>query len=250
MLGKIFGAGLGWVLGGGPIGAVVGLAIGSLFDKSKVNLLHEDEGYQDVGNQRTTASDFSLVLVVLSAAIMKADGKVLKSELNYVRDFLNKQFDEELVAEQLQLLKEVLKQDLQVDEICNQVRQNMRVSEKRLLLQFLFGIAAADGNIDNAELGTLRSVTVKMGLGIQDFVAMQSMYMPKSRPSRSLDYEVLGLNKNASWDEIKRAYKKLAIQHHPDKVAHLGDEHVQAAKDKFQKIQQSYERLKKVHGQK
>jgi DnaJ like chaperone protein len=76
------------------------------------------------------------------------------------------------------------------------------------------------------------------------------MYMPKAKPSRSIDYEILGLKKDASWDDIKRAYKKLAIQHHPDKVAHLGEEHVEAAKDKFQKIQQAYERLKKVHGQK
>ena len=258
MLGKIFGAGLGWVLGGGPIGAIIGMALGSLFDKTQVKLLQEESKTKKT---KTTEGDFSLVIIVFSAAVMKADGKVLKSELDFVKDFFTKQFNEEKSLENLAILKEVLKQELPLAEICAQVKYSMRAPEKRLLMQYLFGIAYADGSIDNLELNVLKDINFGIGLNSLDFISISNIFSAQgnysgssSRPSSARatvsDYQTLGLTSGATWDEIKKAYRKMAVQYHPDKVAHLGEDHVKTAKERFQKILNAYERLKVKHGQK
>lgn len=253
MLGKIFGAGLGWVLGGGPLGAVIGLALGSLFDKTQVKLLAEESRTKKA---KTTEGDFSLIIIVFSAAVMKADGKVLKSELAFVKDFFVKQFGEEKSIENLAILKEVLKQELPLAEICAQVKGSMRAPEKRLLLQYLFGIAHADGLLDRIELNVLKDINFGIGLNSLDFISISNLFTaePQTRTTTpratSSDYQALGLDRNASWDEIKKAYRKMAVKYHPDKVAHLGEDHVKTAEQQFLKIQKAYERLEVKHGKK
>ncbi|MFT6747049.1 MAG: DnaJ like chaperone protein [Glaciecola sp.] len=251
MLGKIFGAGLGWVLGG-PIGVAVGLAIGSVYDKAKASdsssgaVNQQNQRYNTGGRQATQAGDFNLALLVLSAAVMKADGKILKSELDFVKKFLTQSFGSEMAKEQVQLLKEVLKQDLNLVQICGQVRVSMRINEKRLIMQYLFGIAKADGHVHPNEVSILQQIASLIGIGTREFSSMQAMYAGGATTSN--DYQVLGIKESASNEEVKKAYKKLALKNHPDKVAHLGEEHVESAKIKFQKIQKAYTTIKKDRG--
>jgi uncharacterized membrane protein YkvA (DUF1232 family) len=56
-------------------------------------------------------------------------------------------------------------------------------------------------------------------------------------------YSILGINPNASIDEIKQAYRHLATQYHPDKVAHLGEEFRVLAESRFKEIQEAYQKL-------
>ena len=97
--GKWLGGGLGWALGG-PLGGMLGFALGSVFDGS--------ETLNTENNQRTSNGDFAMSLLVLSAAVMKSDGKMLKSELDFVKDFFTKQFGRENAAQQILMLKEIL----------------------------------------------------------------------------------------------------------------------------------------------
>lgn len=240
MLGKIVGAGLGWVLGG-PIGVVIGLGIGSAFDnaggKGKV---------QEQGRRVTQAGDFNLSLVVLSAAVMKADGKILKSELDFVKKFFTQSFGAAIAAEQIQVLKGVLKQEFNLNQICGQIRGSMRINEKRLIMQYLFGIAAADGHVHQTEVNIIQQIALQIGISTSEFLSMKAMYTGVA--STSNDYQVLGMKKSSTNDEVKKAYRKLVVKNHPDKVAHLGENHVEAAKVKFQKIQKAYANVKKERG--
>ncbi|MFT6716961.1 MAG: DnaJ like chaperone protein [Saprospiraceae bacterium] len=236
MLGKIIGAGLGWALGG-PIGAVIGLGLGSTFDQV---------GTQARGKSVTQAGDFNLALVVLSAAVMKADGKILKSELDFVKKFFTQSFGPTTAAEQILVLKGVLKQNFDLKQICVQIRGSMRITEKRLIMQYLFGIAKADGHVDHTEINILQEIAQYIGISASEFLSMKAIYTGGA--STSNDYDVLGLKQNATKEEIKKAYKKLVVKNHPDKVSHLGEDHVQAAKLNFQKIQKAYTSIKKEKG--
>ena len=80
--GKWIGGGLGWAFGG-PIGALIGFTVGSMFDGGKSQTQRGASGYSG----RTTTGGYVMSLLVLVAAVMKADGKVLKSELDYVKKF-------------------------------------------------------------------------------------------------------------------------------------------------------------------
>ncbi len=260
MLGKIFGSGLGWILGGGPIGMIIGIAIGGAIDKGGSNIFKDEKSGRKRGTQR---GDFSAALIVVSAAVMKADGKILKSELDYVKKYFIQNFGVEVAKEKIQVLGEVLKQDIPVDDVSKQIRLSMRIAEKRLLLQYLFGIAKSDGQIAVSELSVIERISRGMGLSSMEFLSMKAMYTQtyqgnyqrnnnsstrRNRVSLTASYNVLGITNSTTDKELKTAYRKLAVKYHPDKVAHLGNDHVEVAEDKFQKLQEAYEAIKSNRG--
>jgi DnaJ like chaperone protein len=241
--GKWLGGGLGWVLGGGPLGAVLGFALGSMFDAASVTVQKSgpDNFKQPIAPH---AGDFAVSLLVLSAAVMKSDGRTLKSELDYIKRFLTAQFGEEHAQQQLLLLKEILKQEIPLRDVCIQIKQYMPHSERLQLIHYLFGISKADGHVHELELQTIHSIANYLGISAADFGSLKAMYF---RDTNS-DYRILELDPDATDDEVKKAYRKMAVKFHPDKVAALGEEVQQAAKQKFQKVLEAYENIKKQRG--
>ncbi|MEW6468345.1 MAG: TerB family tellurite resistance protein [Bacteroidota bacterium] len=238
--GKWIGATLGWATGG-PIGALIGFAIGSVFDNAEVTVQH---GAGGTGSRQTTAADFSAALLVLSAAIMKADGKVLRSELDYVKRFFAQQFGERHAQEQMLMLRELVKKDIPLQEVCHQIRQHMNLSVRLQLLHYLFGIAKADGHVHKQEAQMIEQIAGFMHISSADFHSIRAMYF---RDTHS-DYEILEITPQATDEEVKKAYRKMAVKFHPDKVSSLGEEIQKAAKEKFQKVQEAYENIKKERG--
>ena len=228
---KWVGGGLGWVFGG-PIGAILGVALGSMFDGMKTGA----NVYQG-----TPRGDFSLSLLVLSAAVMKADQKIVKSELDYVRNFFVHQFGEDEGNRLILMLREILKQDINVQEVSIQVGQYMDYSVKLQLLNYLFGIAAADGQYHPDEVGVIEDISRYMGISSSDFISVKAMFVRDTNWA----YDVLEITTQATDDEVKRAYRDMAKKHHPDKVAHLGEDVKKSATEKFQKINAAYEEIKK-----
>lgn len=241
--GKWLGSGLGWALGG-PLGGVLGFALGSMFDAASVTVQTGDGTYRGRTTAAPHAGDFAASLLVLSAAVMKSDGKTLKSELDYVKKFLVHQFGEDQAQQQIQLLKEILKQEIPVHEVCLQIKQYMPHAERLQLIHYLFGISKADGHVHELELNMISSIASYLGVSAADFNSLKAMYF---RDTNS-DYKILEIEPSASDEEVKKAYRKMAVKFHPDKVAALGDDVQRAANEKFQKVQEAYENIKKQRG--
>jgi DnaJ like chaperone protein len=232
--GKWIGGGLGWAFGG-PIGAILGFAMGSVLDGVKI-----EKAYY----QGTARGDFAMSLLVLSAAVMKADGKVVKSELEYVRNFFLSQFGVEETNRLIQILREILNQEINVADVGTQIGQSMDYASRLQLLHYLFGIAIADKQFDPGEERVIEQIAGYMRVDPSDFSSIKAMFVKNINNA----YDILELTPGATDEEVKKAYRRLAIQYHPDKVAHLGEDIKKAATEKFQTLNAAYEEIKKQRG--
>jgi DnaJ like chaperone protein len=235
---KWIAGGIGWAFGG-PIGAIIGFAIGSMLDGAS-----NDNRLGPGSEQPSGRGDFNVSLLVLSAAVMKANGKVKKSELEYVKQFLVGQFGAQHAKELLIALRDMLDKPIPLNQVTAQISMNMASAMRLQLMQYLFGIAKADGIVDQRELKLLQQISDGLRLSSTDFNSLKSMFYVDS----ASHYDVLNLKKTASETEIKKAYRKLAVEYHPDKVMNLGEEYQKAAKEKFQKVQEAYEQIKLERG--
>ena len=233
--GRWIGGGLGWAFGG-PIGAIIGFAIGSMFSN-----VSESEQYIGTTSQQR---DFNVSLLVLSAAVMKADGFVKKSELDYVKRFFLTNFGQERAEKYILMLREILKQDIQVYEVSQQVGRFMDYSSKLQLLHYLFGIASADGNTHETEIDVISVISKYMGISSSDFQSIKAMFVQDVDSA----YKILGVDMNATDDEIKMAYREMAKKYHPDKVAYLGEDVRKSAEQKLQEVNEAYDKIRKQRG--
>lgn len=242
--GKWIGGGLGWAFGG-PIGGILGFVFGSMFDGIQKGEYAHDP-YGGATSYQTQEGDFSVSLLILSAAVMKADGKVLKSELDYVKKFFIQQFGVDNANRNILLLKEVLKQDINLIEVCRQIKRYMDYAAKLQLLHFLFGISKADGHLHDREVDTIEQIARYLDIDRGDYVSIKAMFVKEVNSA----YKILEVEPNASDDEVKKAYYKMATKFHPDKVAHLGEEIKNSSESKFQELNVAYEEIKKQRGMK
>lgn len=233
--GKWIGGGLGFVMGG-PIGALIGFLAGSVVDNTTITTSqYSGTPY------RTRPGDFGMSLLVLVAAMMKADGKVVKSELDYVKQFFVRQFGQQAAQEAIVMLKDILKQDIPVRDVCLQISQNMDYSSRLQLIHLLFNIALSDTVIHPSELDVVERMSGYLGIASSDFISIRNMFVPETDSA----YKILEIDPSASDDEVKKAYRRMAMKYHPDKVSHLGEEFRKSADEKFKKVNEAYERIKK-----
>jgi DnaJ like chaperone protein len=240
--GKWLGGGLGWALGG-PIGAIIGFALGSLLDQSEVTVTRGGTTTSS-GHASATINDFTASLLVLSAAVMKSDGKALKSELDFIKAFFTQQFGEAKANADMLLLKEILKKEIPLHEVCTQIRQFMPIASRQQLIHYLYGLSKADGHIHASEIKVIEQIGHYLGITTADMNSIKAMYY---RDAMS-DYKILEIDPNATDEELKKAYRKMAVKFHPDKVAQEGEAVQKAATEKFKKVQEAYENIKKKRG--
>jgi len=237
MFGKWIGSGLGWTLGG-PIGALAGFVLGTLFDLSEKS----DPNSRTFGNEtQTTPNDYLFSLLVLVSAVLNADGKIMKSELNYVKEFFKANFGAEGAQNAIRILHDLTKQNIPITDVCHQIKNYMDYPGRLQLIHFLFGIAASDGEIHPDELKLIRHISINLGISTADYTSIEAMLIPKT----DWAYDVLELVPTATDEEVKKAYRKMAVKYHPDKVSYLGDEILQAANEKFKKVNEAYQLISK-----
>ncbi len=238
-VGKWIGGGLGWAFLG-PLGGLLGFALGSILENGGRQVLSE----QGQTASQTTRGDFVSSLVVLIAAVMKADGKVVRSELDYVKTYFTQSFGPETTQHSMLILRDILKQSIPVEEISRQIGKHMDYSSRLQLVHFLIGVSKADGSVSESEIKMVEKIAYYMGISSSDINSIMAIF----KDSLNSAYQILEINKDASDDEVKKAYRKMAVKHHPDKVAYLGDDIRKKAKEKFQKLHEAYESIKKSRG--
>ncbi len=221
---------LGVLFGGGIFGGVLGYAVGSVLEKM-VKKEYSNDG---------TSGDFVMALLILSAAIMKADRKVMRSELNFVKDFLIKNFGEEGMQNRLDILKQLLDRNIDIYKACEKIRIHFPYSNKLQLIHYLFGIAVADAMCNNDERDMMERIANLIGLSAADYKTIEAMYFDNVDKY----YTILQVSRSASDREIKKAYRNLCLKYHPDKVANLGEKAQQSAKERLQQINEAYEKIK------
>ncbi len=235
-LGRWITGALGWAIGG-PIGALIGFAVGAMLES-------DGSGAQERGGGREQYNSFMISLLVLSAAVMKADGKVMRSELDYVKEFIRQNFGEPAVAQALKILQGLLEKEIDLPQVCAQIKSFMNLSQRLQLFHYLAGIAQADGAVSATEIDALREIARYLGIAQSDVESILAMFGTCVEDA----YKVLEISSDATDDEVKRAYKKMAMKHHPDKVESLGPDVKRAAEEKFKAIVAAYETIKKERG--
>lgn len=241
-----------WLLGGlgfafaGPIGALVGVLIGSLFEYNKNN--GADAEYSTTRNRsrRTTPGDIRVSIIVLIACVIKADGRVLKSEINHIKPFLLKTFGDEGAKQALLLLKELLNQDIDSAAISQQIAQFVNYSTRLELIHLLLSLANADGELHPAEIRVIEQIVNNMAVQYADYQSLLALFQRHSDANWA--YAALEIEPSASNEDVKKAYRRMAMKYHPDKVATAGEEIRQQATEKFRGINEAYEHIKKQRG--
>lgn len=245
-----------WIIGGGlyfmthKLGfAVLGFIIGGFIDYlGRSNKSGNNKNVSDAFSyyqQRSSRYNFPTMLMALSAVVMKADGSVKRVELDYVKNFFNHQFGNKFTHEHLQVLKHFLDSgQIPINEICQDIKSRLHLEGRIQLVHYLFAIAKSDGEVGDAETASIQQLSGLMGIPAMEFESVKNMFYR----SADSDYKILGVTAAASDDEIKKAYRKMAITFHPDKVAQMGEEYQKGAKEKFQQIQDSYDNIKKKRG--
>ena len=205
---------------------IIGFLLGSLIDFFSQNKSGgserqnpETSGF-DYYRERVTRFDFPTMLMALSAVVMKADGSVKRAELDYVKGFFTAQFGNQFTREHLQVLKHFLDNgQIPISDICNDIRNRISVDGRIQMVHYLFQVAKADGHVDDSEMKIIEQLANKLGIPAMEFDSVKNMFYR----SADSDYKILGIEATASDEDVKRAYRKMAITFHPDKVAQMGE---------------------------
>lgn len=235
---KWLAGGLGWAFGG-PIGGILGFMLGSVFDNAEEITVQQG---RRVGTSRS--GDFAASLLILTAAVMKADNRILKSELDYVKTFFVRQFGEHYAKEQMLVLREILKQEIPLRNVCEQIKHHIDHPSRLQMLHYLFGISMSDGEVHPLEVKVIEQIANYLGISDADFGSLKAMFVKDTKSA----YHILEIEPTATDEEVKKAYRKMAVKHHPDKVMHLGEEFQKAAKEKFQSVNEAFQQIKKKRG--
>lgn len=228
-------AGLGWIITGGPIGVLLGYGAVTLLEKLSKNK-----------NKYTNhQAEFQLSLLVLSAYVIKADGRVDQKELDYVRASFRKMFGEESAEESFRLFKKVIHDnEVSLRSVCLQVREKISHPERLQLIHFLYNLSLADGVVSESEVDVIQKMGTYFNISQKDMDSIKAMFY--NAPDGM--YKILEVDPKASDAELKKAYRKMALKYHPDKLEQMSEEVKESARQKFMKVQEAYELIKKERG--
>lgn len=217
------------------------------------------QGKRTVQFKRYQTHDVMDAFLILAADISRADGHFTRSELDYLRNYLEHNLGTAKARDALLRLQDILQEPYRVNSACEFIKLHFNMHERIQVVQFLFGLAAADGAFRFEELTEIEKISLMLGIGHEEFELIKAMYIGGSSYSSGggsgfrshtidNDYKTLGVSPDASDDEVKKAYRELAKKYHPDKWAHKGESERKEAEEKFARLTDAYDRIKKSRG--
>jgi DnaJ like chaperone protein len=255
LLGTLIGGSLGFMLGG-PLGAIIGGALGSNVGVSTGSRTHPGarvEGRRGgYSNPLHAQQTFMIAMISLAAKVAKADGSVGPAEVQSFDQFLRNQLGmgaaERRVA--ARIFNEARDSATPAEDFARQIRGLLGHDRARLrdLISLLMSIAMADGHYHATEETMIRSIARELGLTERDYDEAVAMFNP--RASLDTSYAALGLSETATTDEVKKAYRKLAREYHPDVVANkgMGEDFQKFAAEKMRAVNSAYDSIKEARG--
>jgi len=260
--GKALGGAFGFMLGG-PLGALLGAALGHKLDQQ---VAEGGFGGYDLGAQQRVQAVFFMATFSVMGHLAKADGRVSESEIAVAREVMGRMGLNPLLRKAAARLFNQGKQpDFPLDDVLQQFKRE--VCQRRTLLQtfmeFLLMAAYADGSVHAAERRLLQHISVRLGFDAGEFNLIEKMvragrrfdggYRPRAQaPGGSIEdaYAVLGVSPQAGEEQIRKAYRRLLSQHHPDKLVARGlpEEMMKLASDRTHQIRSAYEQIRRQRG--
>jgi DnaJ like chaperone protein len=237
--GKVIGGVAGFALGG-PLGAILGAAFGHAVDRQRSN---NNLGFRS-SNLQTRQTAFTVAVIVLSAKMAKADGHVTRDEIDTFKKIF--EIPESEISNVGQLFNEARQDANGYEPYAKQIGE-MFIRDQAIcenLLGGLFQIALADGVIHPKELQFLQNVALSFNLNDKDFDRIASVYTSSNRAD---PYQILGVNRNSSNEEIKKSYRELSRENHPDTLIAKGmpQEFIDIANEKMANINTAYDKITK-----
>ncbi len=249
-LGKIIGGTMGFFIGG-PLGLIAGIAFGNLFDSS--NTQSDSSRISSFSSIDQTQMVFFVGAFSMLAKMVTSDGSMVSSERQKIEEFITRdlKLGQEGRNAALKVFNAALGNSGSFEQFAIQFYQNFAHERSllELMMDVLVRVAAADGDISAPEMSLINSAAKIFRINESLLASIIKRYSSISA-SPSKAYSVLNLTPDASIDEIKKAYRKLSIEFHPDTVASKGlpEEFTRFATEKFRAIQEAYETIKKERG--
>ena len=171
---------------------------------------------------------------------MKADGKLLKTELNYVKSFLIQQFGVLQAKELMMVFKDILDQEYPLRDVCRQIQRSMDHPSRLELIHILYGLSASDGDVHEKEVQVIQAIANYLNINKNDYESIKATFAK----DKGAPYRILEIDETANKAEVKKAFRKMANKYHPDKVSHLGKEMQDLAEEKFKAVNDAYQQIK------
>ncbi len=226
-------------------GALLGFVIGSLWDAGMGKSSKEGKKTVFSRQEEVSPGDFELNLLSLSSIVIKADGQINQTELDYVRQYFVSAYGKERANATFRTFNTVIKnREVSAQRISMFLAQRTRYAARLQIIHFLFGIANADGHVSEAEAAEIQRIAGYMRISFSEFESIKAMFFKTADHA----YTILEIDKTATDAEVKKAYRSMAKKYHPDKVQHLDAVHIKGAEAKFKEVQKAYEQIQKERG--
>lgn len=226
-------------------GAIIGFLLGSFIDNLSSSGSGAQTIFRDMTRQSVSPADFELNLLSLCSIVIKADGTISQRELDYVRQYFVSTYGKEKANAIFRTFNEINKKhEISPQRICAFLNQRTRYEVRLQLLHFLFGIAQADGSVSNPEIQKIREIAGYLRVALRDFESIKAMFIKSANNA----YKILEIEKSATDDELKKAYRTMAKKYHPDRVNTENEAIKKGAEEKFKQVQKAYEEIQSERG--